>query len=449
MSAVQLSQVYRKSTSGKSNDQDEREYKRFIWDVVFRYFSLLGVTLVVIGLGEEFFLERGLGCNTPDYVNRDQYSYVVLWCSRNVRLVDLLPLLILIQTLCILAPQVLWEVFAAPSLQQFFSMIPKLQRLRYKKTGNYDVDTSRIVSHLREKYRGKSSLQPFYLYKLIIQLCFCYGFILLMLGLYQGGTVFEIDFVCSQVGNVETADQFNVSMIEGLDPFNVRCTYTTSQAFFPLWIADVVLLSIAALVGTVGARWINGNHWKELDHKGKADYYYSFAMNTGNYNPADSHKRTVKIRDDLGFLTLLLFNSDRGQGETFYDVQVELNLQERWATDYERYTNYLSKIMDSPCKHIAMKEELKNLGLLTESERSDQPPQENDVRAEDRKNEVDLVPCHLGKHLIHVCTKMVGWESKMYKSTLHLFCGSRGCTLALARLSQDVRTSCYSDSLFN
>ena len=436
MSAVQLSRVYTKSSPEESLSQKPAEYNRFIWDVVFRYFSFLGVALVLIGLGEEFFLERGLGCNAPPYVNRDQYTYVVLWCSRQVRLVDLLPLLILIQTFAILAPQVLWEVYAAPSLQQFFSMAPKLQPLRDKTTGIYDVETSRIVVHLRGKYREKKTLQRFYEFKLACQIILTYCFVVLMLALYLGGTVFQVDFICSEVGSVKRSVQFNVSMIKGLDPFNVRCTYTTAVTYFPLWIIDIVLLLISAVVGTFGRAWIKMNHWKELDHTGRADYCYSFGLNTDSekYEPSNSYKSNCTIKDDLDLLTLLLFNSDRGQGETFYDVLVELRLQERWANDFEDYSNYVSKIVNCPELRTTIKEELMNLTAV--------PSNGGDMGRNNQSLESDLLPCLLGYHLIELCTIGISRDEHqydLYDRTLHLFCGSRGCSLSLARLSRDVK----------
>ena len=100
-------------SSGGAKDHESRQYERFVWDTMLRYVAVLGVTLVVVGLGEEFFLERGLACNTPNYVNRNQYTFVVVWCFRIVRLVDLLPMLILIQSLCIFVPQEVWEIFVS------------------------------------------------------------------------------------------------------------------------------------------------------------------------------------------------------------------------------------------------------------------------------------------------------------------------------------------------
>jgi hypothetical protein len=415
MSAVKLAEVYSKSSK---DSQKSPEYKRFIWDVVFRYFALLGVTLVVIGLGQEFFLERGLGCNTPAYVNRDQYTFVVLWCSREVRRVDLLPLLILLQTASILAPQILWEVYADPSLRQFFRLIPRMDRLRNKASGNYDVDTSRTVAHLTKKYgqKGNSKLLLSYVIKLMSQNILCVFFLFLMAGLYQGRKEFQVDFVCSQVGHL---DGFNLSTIQGLDPLNVSCTYTISEAFFPLWIADLILLIITASFGIFGLVWIiRISHREELDNKGKADFYYSFAMNGGKYDLDDPHKIKFRVKSDLDFLILLLFNSDRGQGETFYEVQVELRLQSRWADDHDEHSKYVSKIghtvKDCPQKIPQMLDELLPTHRSAES-----------------------AQCHLGEYLIKLCTAGVNhWT--LYNNTLHLFCGSRGCTLSLGKLSKTI-----------
>ena len=51
------------------------------------------------------------------------------------------------------------------------------------------------------------------------------------------------------------------------------------------------------------------NHWKELDHTGRADYCYSFRLNTDTEKePSNSYKSNFTIKDDHDLLTLLLFN---------------------------------------------------------------------------------------------------------------------------------------------
>ncbi|XP_062501340.1 uncharacterized protein LOC134178481 [Corticium candelabrum] len=394
MSAVQLSQVYTRISSNQINDVSKK-YNRFLWDVVFRYFTLLGITLVAIGLGEEFFLERGLACNTPEQVNRDQYRFVVLWCSRHVRQIDLLPLLILAQALLIVAPQVLWDVYSASYFQQFFSLTPRLERLRSKETGDYDVDTTRTVKHLRQKYKGKLHLWTFYHFKLIFQIIVTWLWIAVMLGVYRGQSTFDIDFVCSEV----PSQVYNLNM----SSTNVQCTYTTAEAFYPLWIADITLLVIAAVFGIYGFVWLKRRHWKELDHQGNADFCYKFCMTRHQYNPDNSHKSTQTMKDDLDFLTLVQFNSDRGQGESLYDVQVDLDLQTKWADDYEKYYNRLQL--------------LKSKNATNQSETNDDEHQQE------------------ANDLMKFCLEKVT-KGKLYECSLHLFCGSKGCTLALANISK-------------
>ena len=318
-------------SSGGAKDHESRQYERFVWDSMLRYVAVLGVSLVVVGLGEEFFLERGLACNTPYYVNRNQYTFVVVWCSRIVRLVDLLPLLILIQSLCIFVLQEVWEIFVSSSLEQFFSLSPRLKRLRDKRTGSYDVDTARVVRHLCEKYKGKHVLYKSYMAKIILQMAFCSTFLILMCVLYQGGAEFQRDFVCYQVGSLYS-QHVNVnftSSSERFKPFDADCTYTTAEAFRPVWIINIVLLSAGVIASTIAVIWLLMSHWAELDPKGRSDFYYNMGMNIGDYRPQTSHKRIKRIRNDLDFLVMKLFNLDRGQGESFYDVQVELNLKRK------------------------------------------------------------------------------------------------------------------------
>lgn len=431
MKVAQLSQVYTKSSPEESLTLKPAEYNRFTWDVVFGYFSLLAVALVFIALGEEFFLERGLGCNTNLTFNRDHHNYVVRWCSREVHPVHIFPFLVFIQIFAILAPHILWEIYAAPSLQQFFAMVPKLRPLRDKSTGVYDSETSRIVIHLVGKYREKTTLQISYKWKLTFQIIFSYFFVLLMMTLYKGGTEFQVDFICSQVGSINRPGHANKVLTDlRLDPFDVTCTHPTAKTYFHLFVIDTILLLISAVIGTVGRVWIKRNHWNELDHRGRADFCYSFGLNTDTeqYKPSNSHKNKCKIKDDLDLLTLLLFNSDRGHGEAFYNVLVELRLQERWANDFEDYANYVSIIVNCPVLKSTIKEELTDLTAVQTSGRQN-------------GSELDPLPCLLGCHLIELCMTSGGLSRQehqydLYDDTLHLFCGSRGCSLSLARFSR-------------
>ena len=427
MSGSELSQLY---NDYSSSDINIIEYNRFIWDAVFSYFSPLAIIFAVLGLGEEIFLDRGLACNAPGYVDRDQYEYVVLWCSRHVLRVDLLPSLIVLHTFFVVTPQLVWEVYAAPSLQQFFSLTPGIEHLREKKVGTYDEDTSAVVQYLRDNYRHKTGLLRSYRYKIIFQTVVSWIAFVGMLGTYEGGIAFTVDFNCSRVGLVGETKHSNVSTNDGLDPFDALCSYTSSSLFFALWIADMILLLLTAGVAIFGLVWLKQSHWEELDYEGRADFYYSFSMNSGNYDPSHSQKIKSTIKDDFDFLTLLLFNSDKGLGETLCNVQVELHLQGRWANDYESYTNYISLHVNSPNQDATIKEELDKLA-------------DRVTNAVEQPNQVNSPTCHLGDHLIYLCRGRGENESFkrpyiLFKSALHLFCGSKGCTVALARLSRQV-----------
>jgi hypothetical protein len=405
-----------KAGAKEQKEHESRQYKRFLWDSILRYVAALGVTLVVVGLGEEFFLERGLACNTPDYVNRDQYTFVVVWCSRMVRHVDLLPLLILIQSLCIFGAQEVWEIFVSSSLEQFFSLSPRLKRLRDKKTGCYDVDTARIVRHLCEKYQKKHVLYRSYWAKIMIQMIVCFTFCIVMFEVYERGKKFERDFICHEVGSLYKEHvNFNfTSSSERFKPFDADCTYTTAEAFLPVWIINLVLLFAGIGASTSAVIWLLFPHWTELDPVGKSDYYYYMGMNNGDYSPQRSHKMKKRIRDDLDFLVMLLFNLDRGQGESFYDVQVELKLQEKWSDDFEEYSTFLEKVY-----HMEFQGSL------------------NDHAEEIIMNAMEL-PNALGVCLFDILTRRVVESKRPFEKALHLFCGSKGSSIVVARVTRQL-----------
>ena len=297
-------------------------------------------------------------------------------------------------------------------------MSPRLKRLRDKRTGSYDVDTARVVRHLCEKYKGKHVLYKSYMAKIILQMVFCSTFLILMCVLYQGGAEFQRDFVCYQVGSLYS-QHVNVNFTssnERFKPFDADCTYTTAEAFQPVWIINIVLLSAGVIASTIAVIWLLMSHWAELDPKGRSDFYYNMGMNTGDYHPQTSYKRIKRIRNNLDFLVMMLFNLDRGQGESFYDVQVELNLQEKWSDDFESYTNYRATLFSSDgSAEVRTEEEIRSL--------------------------IEELPhSSLGKHLFDFIANCVFSESsyKPFEKTLHLFCGSKGCSIALARGTKEV-----------
>lgn len=410
------------SEDNEDGSPGEKQRKNFVWDDILLYMSSLGLTLALLGIAEEAFVDRSLACNTPLYVNRDQLSYVLLWCSRHVRHLEELPLLILFQSLCIWAPHVIWEVYSSPAFTEFFSTALRVGQLRAKATGFYDDDTMRIIRKLKDKYTGTNFVRISYVVKLLVQAVASAVFLAVLLGLYQGGRLFDKDLLCPDIGKGDTSIA-NVS--RGIGNMTVWCTYSASKSLLPLWVANIALLIVGFLASLVGIAWLHKSHSNELHCTGRSDRYYSLGINYGIYDPSRIRGSETKIRSDLDLLMLLLFSLDQGQGEAFRDLIVEVYLQERWTKDYEEHTVYLAR---QELLRIPLGERLK---LLRAEVQENINTTKEGTGVDHSKN-----LCMLGQDLLLVCLKGLKGREREFNCALHIYAGSKGCTLAMAKISR-------------
>ena len=439
--------------------QAKETYKKFVWDELLQYMALVSGVLVLIGLGSEYFLDRGLACTVSTSMSRDEARFAVMWCSSNmqVRLVDGIPFVIFVQGLFLAGPHLLWETMAASALEQFFAMVPSLSRLRDRQTGQYPFETVEIVRKLRATYGETSQTGARYFsryrLKLWVQLIASLIFLAVLGSLFYYTDFFAIHFICTEVGEdsatFRRAGYLNSSTLTGYNPYDTLCTYTTATSMSVIWGADVLVLIITTIAAISGVAWcMKPHYWAKLDYKSYASFLYSFSMNdTGAarqcFKPHSRHKKAVKIRTDLDFLVMMLFTKDNGQGETFFDVQVELELEELFRFHFEGFATYFSQLIGPP-------------GPFT--------PQDLERRLDHIKNAVDTATerlenfstkldfgedkrCVLGAKLLRLCyDKKQNTETNtfnpenlpMYKSGLHLFCGSKGCTLSLLQICVEV-----------
>jgi hypothetical protein len=408
MTSVVVGRVVQQLISSYITGGKGQESPSFVWDKVLKYVSLLGFGLAVIGLGEEHFFAQKFACIIPDTLNRHQYSYIVHWCSRHVRTIDSLPLLILLQNLLIMSPHVLWNLYASAAVQEFYRLSLSLQPFRDPTSGLFPKTTLLIVQHLRNKYTESKTLYRFYFFKLYLQGTLCVTFLAIMLGLYRGGETFYeniwCDFVFSNVSSMNlTANDMKVG-----------CSYPISGAFLQLWIGTLFQAVVGLGAVIAGITWLRLPHWKELDHKERSEFYYSWGLNYGEYNP-DKHKykQSVVVQSDIQLLVMLLFHLNQGRGGLFHDVQVEQNLEERWQDDYEALLKYRN-------------EEEMFAGVT------------NGLIGNMTVDCEKAPKCHLGLHILSVLSSdAIGRNSKKFESSLHLYCGSKGCTVAVAQCSKE------------
>ena len=426
------------------NEKANAVHKKFLWDEALYVLALVSGTLVFVALGQGIVMDNELSCAVPTSMNRDQARFVEQWCYAGVSAIDGMPLLLFVQGLVIVGPHLFWEAVAEPALQQFFSMTTLLERLRDRNTGQYSFMTMQVVRKLMATYKGNHRLHRVYFGKILAQLFTSAGFFAWLLYILFESNQFQADFLCRNVANDTSRVRFqsqvpaSLSFEENL-PLDVLCTYNKAFFMFNVWIVDVIVVAAAAGAGVIGWWWYKRNHWVQLDYGSHANFLYSFSMNRGSerYRPTNDHKRGVTLGKDLDFLLLLLFNKDNGKGETFFDALVDIELEERWGHDTEGYTSYRAKLFGTENKDAIIDKEVTS--LCNKNVESDTPGE--------KPPDARWGRCLLGERLLQICYKQ-GKERRDAKGRdisrrpftrgLHLFCGSKGCTLMILRLCKDV-----------
>lgn len=388
------------TAAAKSGEKANRRLKHsdFIWDQTAIYAAYSTAALFVIGVGQDFLENADVKCLPPAYTNRDQAAYINSVCGKKISKVELLSFIFLLETVFLAIPHLMWKRLAKPALEQFFSMAPNIARYREKRTGLFEATTLDTVRCLQEQFSDTNLLRYNYIGKTACQLAAATIFMIIVALFYKVDD-FQEQFVCdthtlthppdwfvaeiseavctgtrhlgSQFSTISTSTTnqqgYNTSTtnvtvnacLRGSMVF--RCSFRAAAILYWLWLANFVLLSVAmlatiySLAWTVpcrvgrcrGRSWYNplADHWQRLDYKGRALFLYQFCSHQGGkYKPNDDWRYESYIRSDLDLLVMMLFAYDKGHGRTFYEVQVEIALDDLWAKDYENYVTFQNKL---------------------------------------------------------------------------------------------------------
>eukprot|EP00118_Oscarella_pearsei_P013775 m.113778 g.113778 ORF g.113778 m.113778 type:complete len:661 (+) comp37464_c0_seq1:67-2049(+) len=407
--------------------------KSFNWDQVIFYMGFVLLGLLTTAFGEVFLSESTtVTCLTPGNFTRQQSYFVNRFCSNVLFVLKRIPLFLLAELAFTLGPHQVWENYAGPSIQHFFSMVSLISRRPDRHTGLFDADTREIVKHLCEDYGNRKNVCRLYWVKLFMQLLGAVlGIGATSLVLYFNQTYFFEDMInCYLDENVNQRDWFqetlsplcpdaNYSLCGTEGPVRVLCKNSVSLASFLLWIISGSALAIDVLAAGRGLYWCHcQSHWKELDGRGEADFLYTFCSNRGRYCPKDSWKRSQTIKTDLDLFTMMLFSSDKGQGKSFHEIVVALSLDEFWQQDNR--------------EHIADQEEAEDKNFIRDLVEE----------AEEKKEDTFLFPNIMLLWLKNYLQENVhrdiskGGKNGRFELGLQIFCGSKGATPLLANFCE-------------
>eukprot|EP00118_Oscarella_pearsei_P013090 m.101196 g.101196 ORF g.101196 m.101196 type:complete len:626 (+) comp37122_c0_seq1:110-1987(+) len=438
------------------------KYKTFLWDQVIVYISVCVIVMLAVAVGEELFGGGGaVACLTPKNFTRDQAAFVNKMCAEQVKVVRVLPLFLLGELVFLVGPHVLWTKIVGPNLEEFFSLSPTIRRFRDRQTGLFHYESLQTVKLLTSHFKRRKLVYRFYLAKLVIQLIVALAAIAVSYVLYQVvevaeyGTTFacpvdervytnnwfrsELDALCDNYSSVLHPSyniSVNISSCTKDSPAILPCAFTLGLLFVPLWYANFPLLALAAMMVTYGLTKLFilpkrcvSSHRKQLDVCGKAKFLYGFCA----YKPSDSFRYGPdspegRIKNDLEFLSLLLAATDKGLGKSFFEHQVDIELERLWE---EQYRNYLANKMTN-----------RNNDRNSQSNENEESSckmcplftgrSETCSVSEDQENRNVSSPVAFPE-------AMLCWlKHKKFQLGLHLFCGPRGAIVAISKLCEQL-----------
>ena len=325
----------------KQRDKKESiEPKEFIWDQFLKYLSGVILSLSVLNFSVEFL--RGIGgsgngvsCFLPSTVGNDgsiyelnplQGRYVNDYCAcaRSVPLTEFFPIFVVINGALLVIPHYVWSSLFKADFDSFFAIVEKLDRLRDFDTGEFDQKNFDRVRKLEIEYGGKGK-QPWifitYIVKLGIQLIITITLMIVSKPIFND---FSVIFDCPQ--------EF-LPTIKIPSNTTVPCVYVSLKLLGHIQIAMYIFNGVAILLILIGFVWCFMRHTKELGTRDVAKFVFTSCLTAElfSYPRLDSvvKYRQIfhpRIKKDLDFLLMRLYQADSSHGCDFRSIQIEKEL---------------------------------------------------------------------------------------------------------------------------
>ena len=225
---------------------------------------------------------------------------------------EYLPAFIAVHALLILAPHYIWlNVFGA-SLDSFSHLVSGLSRTRDPNTGDYPENNCVISRQLDAFTSGayrSNSMYKFYLVKLIVQVFFSVGGLLLVFASFRD---FNDSFSCPSNSEDTMSDDWP------LTGERVKCVFTSLRLLQKIWFMYLILLIIATICLTVSFLiLLFTDHTKELGLKEVSAFFFQTSLQFEHYTPR------LTIREKLSHVFLALFPCMRSADSSIYRIRTD------------------------------------------------------------------------------------------------------------------------------
>ena len=330
----------------EGKQSNEVVQKNFVWDQFVTHASSAILALTVLSVTVEFFRGGGgVACFHPSEtasssekeLTSSQATFINRYCSDSLPVTEYYPVYILAHGILLVLPHYVWSAIFKGHFDSFFSVATKIHCLRDSEIGEYSEESFSRVRKLEKKYGKRNWIFTFFVLKLLAQSTLSVSFLYISAVLFRE---FSFSFNCSlqleEAGLIE-------KWLQNTTTF--PCVYTSFRFLFVVWICDLVLTGLVALMSFYGLIWCFWKHGRQLGYYLVAEFAFQSLLEPNffelprfllaKHSPSccppcccclmcDNPKKSIypRIKSDLDFLSLILYRSDPFYGEAFRDILV-------------------------------------------------------------------------------------------------------------------------------
>jgi hypothetical protein len=343
MSTAKMSELTLKTVIDIIDDEkkkvDEVERKDFVWDQFAKLASSGILALSLISFTVDFVRgAEGVACFHPsdtasgEELTLSQATFINQFCLNALPITENYPVYILGHGLILIFPHYMWSATFKGYLDGFFLNAVKIPHSGKSDIGEYSEESFCRVEKMQRKYGGHHEIFLLFLAKLIAQLVFSAIFIGISAHYFRD---FGFSFNCTleKVGHI---------IDDNITDF--PCVYTSFRVLYVVWFIDMTLIVFMGALALYGVIWCFWKHGEQLGYYMVAEFAFQSLLEPSyfrlprflftTYSPQqhsslcclkyDNPEKSIypSIKNDLDFLSLVLYRSDPFYGRALRDILV-------------------------------------------------------------------------------------------------------------------------------
>ena len=315
--------------------------RQFFWDILLTLDVLVIFSLAIADLVIEFLRGADIACFAVN--STTSATEISHFCAAHVPSGVYFSYFVVFHGFILISAHYLWHFHCKGCCTLFFKVVSSLHRKK-DENGRYSSTNTDVVKEMEEIFSGRRIFHS-YIIKIFVQLFWIIA-----------GFCFSLAYFHQEFGPL-----FNCT--DTLDPifeidFNVICTVGYFNLLETLWIAELVLLSLAGLLLLWAIMWCFTAHHEELGAVNNAKFLYHYGLSSKFYAPnahlaysCNSFLRNLfctatlfknckcnesHIATSLDFLLMTLYHTDCGLGYTFKKSQILYHYYKMHADERRR-----------------------------------------------------------------------------------------------------------------